>query len=146
MLFDRREFIKLSAASLLFANDRPAALSEAAVAILQDAQNVRVKATNYSWEWSKDSDVFRLSDGRGRLITTGPLQPAVVVSDSGVTASRSASGRFSSKSLNGSSLSITYAGVNGHATLASVWRFEASNLWFEPFVYSTPVKEDVISL
>jgi hypothetical protein len=146
MLFDRREFIRLSAASLLFANDSQEALSEAAVAISQDDGSVRVKATNYSWEWSQDSDIFRLSDGRGRLITTGPLQPAVVVSDGGVTASRSTSGRFSSKSLNGSSLSITYAGVNGHATLASVWRFEASNLWLETFVYSTPVKEDVISL
>ncbi len=146
MLFDRREFIKLSATSLLFANDRPEALPEAAIAISQDDGTVRVKAAHYSWEWSKDSDVFRLSDGRGRLITSEPLQPAVVVSDGGVRASSPTSGRFSSKSLNGSSLSIKYAGVNGHATLESVWRFEAFNFWLEPFVYSTPVEEDVISL
>jgi hypothetical protein len=144
MLCDRREFTKLSAASLMFANDTPEALSEAAVAISQDDRSVRVKANYYSLEWSTDSDLFRLSDGRGRLITTGPLQPVIVVSDSGVTASRSTSGRFSSQSLNGSSLSITYAGVNGDATLACVWRLEASNLWLEPFVYSTLVKEDVI--
>ena len=146
MLFDRRQFVKLSAASLLFANDRPEALSEAAVAISQDDGTVHIKATNYSWEWSKENDLFRLFDKRGRLITTGPLQPAIVVSDSGVIGSRCTSGRFSSNSLNGTSLSINYAGVNGHATLTSVWRFEAANFWLEPFVYSTPVKEDVISL
>lgn len=123
-----------------------AAANQGEIELLQDGDTIRVKTNTYEWEWSQSNDLFRLTDARKRLVTTGPLQPAVVVIPQGGVGHQCSAGKFSSKSVTSNKLSVTYTGVNKHATVTVTWRFDALNLWTEPFTYTTPVQEDVVSV
>ena len=75
----RRRFIQTSAASLLLESVNSSASPADAVQSDVGAQPVRVEKKNYTWEWSPKDDRFRLLDKQGRVMTSGILQPAVIV-------------------------------------------------------------------
>src|ERR1019366_6845360 len=72
-----------------------AVANQGAIELQQDGDIVRVRTNTYEWEWSQGTDLFRLTDARKRLITTGPLQPAVVVVPQGGAGHKCSAGKFS---------------------------------------------------
>jgi hypothetical protein len=77
---NRRTFVQLSSGALLTAASRRLLGSTEAPSVSTQDGFVRVKGSNYSWEYSKADDTFSLRDSRNRLVVRGTLQPAVVVS------------------------------------------------------------------
>lgn len=144
---NRRRFMQASASSLLLSGLNVEA-SSGPVAKLEDAgQMVRVKGGKFTWEWSQDTDRFRLLDTQGRVMTAGILQPAVIVQPAGHKEGRKCtSGKPATHKATDDSLTITYSGVNGNAKLALTWKFGYEALWLEPITYDSPNPEDVIAL
>ncbi len=63
MKIDRRRFIRASAASLLFAS-RMEAVPPAKAAVSETAGIVRAEGKAYVWEWSPQTDRWRLVNTR----------------------------------------------------------------------------------
>ena len=80
---NRREFIQASTASLLLDSVKVPASPGGPGKINDTAKSVRVEEKNYTWEWSPKDDRFRLLDKQGRVMTSGILQPAVIVQPGG---------------------------------------------------------------
>ena len=80
---NRRTFVQLSSgAALGVAASRVFGLADAP-AISNQAGLLRVKGSNYSWEYSQSDDTFKLRDSKDLLIVSGRMQPAVVVAPAG---------------------------------------------------------------
>jgi hypothetical protein len=108
---------------------------------------VLVTATNYSWSYAQASDSFSLRDARKRLIVSGRVQPAVIVAPASDPSRRVCiPSRASEFRIDGQKVTVTYAGVNGAARLAIVWRFDEHGIWTEPLSYDTPNQEDIVSV
>lgn len=90
----------------------------------------------YTWTWSRDDDRFCLSDSRGRTVASGPLQPVVVVDDSG--APLASSGTVSTVSVHACTLRVTYTGVNGTGSCDVSLDFAADQMWMAPVRYRDP--------
>jgi hypothetical protein len=146
MLLDRRRFLQLSATPFVVAGLSRRARGAQAASITENANGVRVQGKTYSWEYSPHSDLFRLFDTRGRIVTTGSLQPAIVVSSPSDQHGACSPGRFNSKSVAGNRLAVTYDGVNQGGKTIVTWRFDEEGFWFEPVIYETTASEDVVSL
>jgi hypothetical protein len=145
--FDRRQFLQISAAALMAGADRGIAKEARPARITEGNGGPRAVGRTYTWEWSASDDRFRLQDSNGRLITTGTLQPIVMVSPRGDVATRHvALGKLASYNGNAGSIGFRYEAVNGHASLGTGWHFEDEAIRVEPVGYDTPVPEDVISL
>ena len=145
MQIDRRHFLQISTASLLFANGMEAAgLARAAVS--ETGGKVRAEGKNYTWEWSQNDDQWRLLDRKGRVITSGPLQPAVLVQPGDTKDRRCVSGKLATKFLDGNQLAVVYENVNGSAKLSVTLRFDEDMFWVKPVVYESPSADDVVSL
>jgi hypothetical protein len=144
---DRREFLQISAAALLAGADGVAAQERQAVRIAENGSALRASGAVYTWEWSPSNDQFQLRDSKGRLITTSPLQPMVIVSPESNGNSRHVTpGKFASRTLHPGAITFEYEGVNGHGSLRTTWRFEKQAIRVDPVIYETRVEEDVISL
>jgi hypothetical protein len=146
--FDRRCFLRVSAASLLSAKAAPllGAVAQQATAG-ETSGTVRMEGASYVFEWSERDDRFRLLDKKGRLITSGVMQPAITVAtDSGSGTPRCISGKAVSHEVKDGKLTINYEGVNGGARLTVIWRFDEAGLWLDPFVYETPASEDIVAV
>src|ERR1017187_2834984 len=76
---NRREFIQASTASLLMNSVTGSVSSGNLAEVKETAKGVQVKGKNYTWEWLQTDDQFRLLDRQGLLMTSGILQPAVIV-------------------------------------------------------------------
>ena len=76
---NRREFMQASAASLLINSVKVSASPGNPAKVEETAKGVQVKGKNYTWEWSPADDGFRLLDKQGLVMTSGILQPAVIV-------------------------------------------------------------------
>ncbi len=146
MKLDRRRFLQFSAASLLAGDVLLNSSGAEAAEISTVGNTIRVEARKYSWEWSSDTDIFRLRDKQGRMVTEGVLQPAVLVKGSGDRAPWCSAGKFASKQTAANRLAVTYESVNHGASVQVAWRFEDDNLWFEPMIYGSRVTEDVVAL
>jgi len=146
--FDRRFFLKFSAAGLLSAKAAPLlAAGIPQVASSESSGTVRVEGSSYVFEWSARDDHFHLLDQKRRLITSGAMQPVVrVATDSGGGITRCASGKAVSHEVKDGKLTVNYEGVNGGARLAVIWRFDEAGLWLDPFVYQTPASEDIVAV
>lgn len=107
---------------------------------------VRARGASYEWLWSQETDIFRLVDSNGRTAVRGPLQPVILIASSTDARGSAESGTVQSKSASPSGLTVTYAGVNGHASLRVILRFDAECIWVEPVVYSSPEADKIISV
>jgi hypothetical protein len=76
---NRRQFLKTSAASCLLAKMGVAAEAQTAK-LLDSGQSLTFTGANYRWEWSAETDRFRIVDPQGHVIVSGPIHPAVVSS------------------------------------------------------------------
>jgi hypothetical protein len=144
--YNRREFLQASAATAyLLSTINLDGATAAPAKIVDSGKSVRVTGTNYAWEWSQETDKFRLLDRWGMVIANGKLQPAVLVQPAGKPGSLSCvSGKPSSYKLHGNQLSVHYTGVNSSAELFASWKFEDDGLWSEPVDYKTSTGEDVV--
>ena len=144
---NRREFIQASTASLLLDNVKVSASPGGPGKTNDTAKSVRVEEKNYTWEWSPKDDRFRLLDKQGRVMTSGILQPAVIVQPGGNKQARKCvSGKPVGYNTKDGSLTVSYAGVNGNGRLSVTWRFEDEALWLEPIVYDSPNTENIVAL
>ena len=144
---NRREFIHASAASLLLDGVSVTASPGSAGVIADGAQSVRVEKKNYTWEWSPRDDRFRLLDKQGRVMTSGILQPAVIVQPGANKQTRKCvSGKPEGHIAKDGTVTVSYAGVNGNGRLTVTWRFEDEALWLEPIRYDSPTTENVVAL
>jgi hypothetical protein len=144
---NRREFIQASTASLLLDGAKVPASPRGAGKIDDSPKSVRVEKTNYTWEWSPRDDRFRLLDKQGRAMTSGILQPAIVVQRGGNKQARKCvSGKPVGHTAKDGSITVSYAGVNGNGKLSVTWRFEDEALWLEPIAYDSPNSENIVAL
>lgn len=143
----RREFIRASTAAYLLSTaplQRAAAIQ---ARITNTGNGIEVKGDQYTWEWSLDTDQFRLLDLRGLLIAKGTVQPAVAVQPVGQKGvRRCSSGIASGYNLQGNELTIEYEALNGTAKLSVNWRFDPDIFWLDPIIYKSTVVEDVVAL
>ena len=108
---------------------------------------ISVKGQNYSWEYAKAEDTFRLRDSSNRLIVSGKLQPAVVVAPSGDPSRRQYTpGRAGEHRVESDRVTFVYEGVNGTAQVSVSWHFDEHGIWTDPVIYKTTTAEDVVSL
>jgi len=144
---NRREFIQASTASLLFEGVEVSAFPGGPGEIADSAKPVRVEKKSFAWEWSPADDRFRLLDKQGRVMTSGILQPAVIVQRGGNKEARKCvSGKPVGHSAKDDSVTVSYAGVNGNGKLSVTWRFDDEALWLEPIVYDSPDSENIVAL
>lgn len=143
----RREFLQLSTASLLLDGLGAAAPSIGSANINNAANSVRVDGKNYSWEWSQKDDRFRLLDKQGRVMTSGVLQPAVLVQAGDSRQARKCiSGRPAGHEAAAGSLTFAYEGVNRTARLSMRLRFDDYGFWMEPISYESSAAENIVAL
>ncbi|HTS69112.1 MAG TPA: hypothetical protein VMO17_09010 [Terriglobia bacterium] len=142
---DRRQFLQTTAASCLLgtlglgASARPE--------VRESGQSLTYEGKNYRWEWSAANDRFRILDLHGRVLASGPLQPAVMVKQVGQGAERRATaGKIGRHEVQGNRAVWSYVDVNGSGKLTLAWRFDENGLWIEPVTYESPIREDVVSL
>jgi hypothetical protein len=144
---NRREFMAASTASLLLNSVKIAASPGNPAKVDETAQGVQVKARNYTWEWSQADDGFRLLDKQGLVMTSGILQPAVIVQRGTNKQARICTpGKPSAHATKDGSFTITYAGVNGSGKSTFTWRFEDEALWLEPVFYESSEPENIVAL
>jgi hypothetical protein len=145
--WNRREFIQISAASLFLNKLRTEGISNPPALISESGKTVRVKGANYAWEWSQETDRFRILDRQGNLLASSVLQPPVVVQPVGEKGGRrSIAGRLATHKVEGNRLSWTYEAVNDSSKVTVAWRFDEHGPWMEPVIYQTTTAEDVVSL
>ena len=144
---DRRTFVQLSTAALWIARSRQASAESGRVEISSQNQSLHVKGSNYVWTFDSKEDRFRLLDSKNRLITSGTLQPAVVVAPvDDPTSRQNVLGRLDRHVVNGNRVTFEYEGVNGGGRLSVTWRFDDNCLWMEPVLYDATAAQDVVSL
>jgi hypothetical protein len=144
---NRRKFIQVSAATFFLNKLRMEGASGPPARISDSGKTVRAEGANYVWEWSQETDHFRVLDKQGNVVASGALQPVVVVQPVGQKeARRSIAGRLASHEVQGNSVSWTYEGVNNSATSSLAWRFDEHGPWVDPVTYQTTAAEDVVSL
>jgi hypothetical protein len=144
---NRREFIQVSAASLLLNKLRADGATATPARISESGKTVRAEGANYVWEWSQETDRFRIMDTQGRELASSALQPIVVVQPVGQKGVRRfVAGRVAGHEIQGNRVTWTYEGVNNSAKLTVAWRFDEHGPWMEPVIYQTTAAEDVVSL
>ena len=144
---NRRTFVHLSAGTLLTAASSKLFGNPVAHSITRDGEEVRVQGSNYLWEYSEANDTFRLRDSRKRLIVSGTLQPAVIVSPVENSSQRRCTpGKPSIHEADRDHVTIRYEKVNGGAAVTVSWRFDEHGIWIDPITYDTPTAEDIVSL
>src|ERR1019366_2438639 len=144
---NRREFIQASTASLLMNSIRGSVSPGNPAEIKETAKGVQVKGKNYTWEWSQADDQFRLLDQQGLLMTSGILQPAVIVQPgTDRRARKCTAGKPSAHTLKDGRFTVSYEGVNGSGKLTVTWRFEEEALWLDPVVYESSETENVVAV
>jgi len=149
-ILNRREFIQTTAASYFLRAvklEATGSVPPAKANVEEVRGTVRAKGKEYTWEWSRENDQFRLLDGEGLVIASGKMQPAVVVQPSGQKGvRRTTAGKPAAHEVRDNEVNIHYEGVNGLAKLSLTWRFEDDGFWLEPVVYESPSADDIASL
>ena len=145
-LCNRRKFLQASAASAyLFSTLRLDGATAAPANIHENNKSIRVEGNEYAWEWSPESDQFRLLDRWGITIAKGKLQPAVLVQPAETPGSLLCiSGQPAGHEIRGNQLNVHYADVNGSSKLTASWKFDDDGFWSEPVDYETSGSEDVV--
>lgn len=143
----RREFIQASTASLMLSSLKLSASPGSPVNVNETAAGVQAKGENYTWEWSQTDDRFRLLDQRDLVMTSGILQPAIIVQRGSDSHARKCTpGKVANHTTADSAFTVSYAGVNGTGKVTVTWRFENQAFWLDPIIYESSEAEDVVSL
>ena len=142
---NRRQFLQNTAATCLVVTLGLDAETQSPK-LLDSSQSFKFTGNRYAWDWSAATDRFRILDQLGRVITSGPLQPSVIVQSRGQTTRRAVAGKLAHHEVQGNRATWTYANVNGSGTIAVAWRFEDDALWLEPVIYESSADEDIVSL
>ncbi len=146
-IFDRRQFLQISASALVAAADRREAQALSPARIEEHGGLLRAQGKNYAWEWSPSNDQFHLRDEKGGVIAASPLQPMVAVSPVGSgRAPQAIPGKIDSHKVHGAAITFYYEAVNGNARVGATWRFDSESIRVDPVVYQTSAAEDAISL
>ena len=144
---NRRTFVHLSTGALLASASSRLFGNTDAPSITRQGGEVRVEGSNYIWEYSEASDMFRLRDSKKRLIVSGKLQPAVIVCPTQDPLRRQCSpGNARIHQTDRDHVTIQYEKVNGAATVSVTWHFDEHGIWVDPIIYDTPSAEDIVSL
>lgn len=115
--------------------------------INQDGNSVRVSGGQYAWEWTASNDQFVVRDSKERMVTAGPLQPAILVTDAGQAGSnRWSPGSPTLGQVTEGSVTVSYEGVNGSARVVVACRFDSDGWWIEPLSYEAGENEDVVEV
>ena len=143
----RRKFVELSSSAALGAASKRLLGLSFAPTVSNQPGEIRVTDSSYSWEYLRESDVFRLLDGKGRLIASGKMQPAIVVSSGDEAAPRQCSlGKPLEPRRDGDRITFAYEGVNGNGRVSVTWRFDQHGIWTEPVLYEAATEQDIVSL
>jgi hypothetical protein len=90
---------------------------------------------------------FQLLDKQGLVMTSGVLQPAVIIQlGTNTKARKSTPGKPASQTTKDGSFTIDYSGVSGDGKLSVTWRFEAEAFWLDPIVYESSEPKNVVAL
>ncbi len=145
--FNRRRFLQYGAASCFALSAELKATPASPASVTKRGSIVQAQGHEYTWAWNQETDQFRLLDRWGLEITSGKLQPAVIVqSVNKGSARRAVAGKPAKAEVQGNSVHIRYEGVNGSGSLILTWRFEDDGFWLEPVIYESADAEDVVSL
>ncbi len=143
----RRTFVQLTTGTALAAASSRLLAAADTPAIATEGGVVRVKASNYQWEYAEATDTFLLRDARQRVMVSGRLQPAIVVAPAGQPSQRRCSpGQAKPPQVEPGRVAIEYEQVNTGGRLRVAWRFDTFGIWMEPVEYESPAAEDVVSL
>jgi hypothetical protein len=144
---NRRKFMQLTVSSYVLSQVGISAGPGRPARVSKTGTTLRAEGANYAWEWSQETDRFRLLDSEGRVVTSGILQPAVIVQPgSDKQARKCTSGKDASAETGDGAVTVTYADVNGHGKVSVTWRFEEGAFWLEPIVYESAGEENVVAL
>ncbi|MGO8790773.1 MAG: hypothetical protein ACLQVL_25795 [Terriglobia bacterium] len=144
---NRRQFIQVSAATMLLGGARLRASAANPPRVSQSGKQVRAEAESYNWEWTAENDRFRFIDKKGRVMAEGSLQPAVVVQAVGQHGvRRCTSGKVATWEVMDNRLTVVYEGVNESAKASLAWTFDGDGAWLAPVSYESSGAEDVVSL
>jgi hypothetical protein len=139
--------MQTSAAAFFLNHLRLQGASGSPAKLSQSSGTVRAEGANYVWEWSQETDRFRLMDQQGGVLASGPLQPAVAIQPAGQHGKiRCKAGKVAGHAVQGDRVTWSYEGVNDSAQLQVAWRFDNHGPWLEPVVYQASAAEDVVSL
>ncbi|WP_116952891.1 hypothetical protein [Jiangella endophytica] len=111
-----------------------------------DDDGVRVTGASYTWSWDRGADILTLADTRGRVMVSGPLQPAVVTSIGDGGSPGWSPGEVDSVEPDAGGITVRYAKVNGADTLTVRWRFESDHCRLDPIGLTLAGPADVVSL
>jgi hypothetical protein len=138
---------RLAALVLLLALGRPGAFAAepANLGVTESGPQLRFQGQSYSWEWSRKTDVFQLSDTKGRRMMRAKLQPEVVVQN-GAGARQSEFGRLAEQQWTSNSLAVRYTNRTGTASVSVTVRFDPAAVWLEPIRYETTSSNEIIEL
>jgi hypothetical protein len=101
---------------------------------------LRIARSSYSWEWSPDTDRFRVVDRRGLEILSGQLQAAVVLENR-----RPERGTVATSQYVDGTLTVEYANVNGSDRVRQLVRFDDTGIWFAAPGYDSDAVAEVVS-
>ena len=145
--FTRRNFVQFSSGAALGAASNLLFGVSHSPSILKHSDRPRVTDANYSWEYFRDTDTFRLYDSRNRLIVSGRMQPIVTVSLVDQPGRRRCDpGKPREPHFDGSRIILAYEGVNGADRVSVTWRFDEYGIWTEPVLYESASAQDVVSI
>lgn len=131
---------------LLAMGGRNATASEAlAQRVTESGGVVRAQGSAFTWEWTRKTDVFQLTDPKGRPMVKGKLQPEVIVQNA-AGSRQSQLGRLIDYQCNSNSVWARYTNRNDSASLTITVRFEPAAIWIEPISYANASSNDIVEL
>jgi len=145
MQVDRRDFLRISAqASVLLGTPISAATTGVTLSAQQGV--VTAKAKTYTWQWSAEDDQWSLHDKHGRIMTSGPLQPVVLLQPVGEKQRHCLAAKPARNQIEGNRLTVVYESPDRSAILTLSLVFADESLQMSPVAFETKGGDDVVSL
>jgi hypothetical protein len=105
-------------------------------------KKVTAESRVYKWEWDAETDLFSLFDSARRLISRGRHQPVIITSQN-----EGGDWLLASKNIcaiQENTVTITYTGLNGGATLQVGWEFHAEFIDLQPLRYESSAPQEIV--
>lgn len=112
---------------------------------IDSSGEITAHTPSYRFHWSRAADTFELFDSSGRMMVSGPMQPAVTIRDGSGPASYQV-GTVQAAVVDDDALRVTYHEVNGDGSLVVSWRFDDECCWLEPVTYTPGDPGRVVAL
>jgi len=144
---NRRQFLQSTAASYVLTSFGLRAETNSSKFVESD-NAVKFRGINYLWEWSAETDEFRILNQRSEVIARGPLQPVVLVQSRLNQTRRAVTGKLVHHKAEEDRAVWTYAhaNANGGSRVTVAWRFSDRGAWKEPITYESAAEEDIVSV